>query len=287
MTVAVALIAPRDADPAAVHAQIVFHRAAGAAQVLVDGEDGADDVRSVVAHHSDDGVHAVTAAGGGMSHERIAGAAAELGADWVIHVAKGEFWWPRAASLDEVLAPVPPRYSTVRGIVRRFLPLPGQGPSWRRLVVREAFAPSELARRSLEDALRPVYRTSWRPGRAEVPLRACYPLEVLTLPAGAEDPGDLRDAAVARGLADGSLATDARLADAFEAIDRGVHPDFRAPDVVDEAAFAVESAALGEVDTEGLTRQLDELEARLAQLEGGLGVRVTRRLQRLARGARR
>ena len=43
-------------------------------------------------------------------------AAAEFGADWVIHSDADEFWWPRGESLKDVLASIPARYGIVRAL---------------------------------------------------------------------------------------------------------------------------------------------------------------------------
>jgi hypothetical protein len=118
----------------------------------------------------------------------------------------------------------------------------------------------------------------------------------------------LKDDVLARGLAEGSLVIDTRLRDALrvlagaeaEPVPGGAEfgppgPEaprlrFPRPSVVDDAAFAVEAAVLGEADTVRLQRRLDELERRLAALEGkpwrraldGKGLRL--RLRQLASG---
>src|SRR5262249_27479196 len=80
------------------------------------------------------------------------------------------------------------------------------------------------------------------------------------------------DAAVARGARDGSLALDTRLRDALRSLrmDTGFAlPSsnerplaFPRPSVVEEAAYAVDVAALGEADNVRLQRRLDALEQR-------------------------
>jgi hypothetical protein len=101
-----------------------------------------------------------------------------------------------------------------------------------------------------------------------------------------------------RGLAEGSLVRDTRLRDALAALvaDAGEsgRPVFRAPEdgarrleflrpsVVDDALYAVDAAVLGEADVVRVQRRLDELEARLAQVEARLPTRVVRRLSQLA-----
>jgi hypothetical protein len=56
--------------------------------------------------------------------------------------------------------------------------------------------------------------------------------------------------------------------------------------VVDDAAYAVECAAVGEVDLLRLDRHIRELEARIAFLEAQLWPRVLRLLSRLGGAAR-
>jgi hypothetical protein len=123
------------------------------------------------------------------------------------------------------------------------------------------------------------------------PLRGWYPLEVLHFPVGNSGDEDvtLAEEEVARGLADGSLVVDTRLRDALR---RSGSSGLRAPvegsggltlpvpDVVEDAAYAVECAALGEADVPRLEERLDELENRLASLERGVWPRVVRRLTR-------
>ena len=101
------------------------------------------------------------------------------------------------------------------------------------------------------------------------------------------------DDAVEQGLGDGSLVVDTRLRDALRAIrsDGGFVLDaglsFPQPTVVDEAAYAVDVAALGEADIIRLQRRLDELEPRLLALEREPSVRALRKLRRAARTLRR
>jgi hypothetical protein len=88
--------------------------------------------------------------------------------------------------------------------------------------------------------------------------------------------------ALQRGLEEGSLVTDTRLRDALRALREGKEPTFPRPTVVDEAAYAVDVAALGEADVVRLQRRLDTLEQRLLTLERRPLVRVDRKLRRAA-----
>jgi Glycosyl transferase family 2 len=110
------------------------------------------------------------------------------------------------------------------------------------------------------------------------------------------------DAALERGLADGSLVFDTRLRDALRVLAHGGGDDGTAfvlpengvgrlrlprPTVVDDAAYAAEAAVLGEADTVRLQRRLDELEARLAKVEWSPQRRLGRAAARIAGRLRR
>lgn len=87
------------------------------------------------------------------------------------------------------------------------------------------------------------------------------------------------DAEVARGVEAGRLVTDTRLRDALRRLSEGAGPlSFPTPSLVDEAAYAVEAAVLGEADVVRLQRRLDALDERLAAIELRLPNRVYRKL---------
>jgi hypothetical protein len=103
--------------------------------------------------------------------------------------------------------------------------------------------------------------------------------------------------ALERGLADGTLVVDTRLRDALRTLARverlpatpvagafrlpGDEPllAFDRPTVVEDAAYAAEAAVLGEADTVRVQRRLDELEARIAELETSRWRRLARKLR--------
>ena len=109
----------------------------------------------------------------------------------------------------------------------------------------------------------------------------------------------INDAALERGLEDGSLVTDTRLRDALRALRDGGEREFALPTggeqrllfprptVVDDAAYAVDVAALGEADVVRVQRRLDTLENRLRSMEGrpagGLHTRLRGAAKRLLR----
>jgi hypothetical protein len=300
VTVVVTAVVRDDAE--ALDAQLTFHFAAGAAHAVVTAHEPSSELEKVLERHAASASLHVRREHGTVreaewrtSMARLA--ATELGADWVVNLRTGEFWWPRAEGLGEALVAIPPRYTIVQGLVRPFVVRPGEGTPWKRETVRESLLqpgveppPLELALRSVHRALPDVVVTpGGEPvGRGHVPLRGWYPLEVLTFPApAAEDAEPLADAALEEGVAHGSLALDTRLVEALRTLGTGGRLDLRPPDIVEDATYAVECAAVGEVDTTRLVARLDDLEARIAQLEQGLRARVVRRLSRLAGGGRR
>ena len=215
-------------------------------------------------------------------------AAMEYGADWVINSDADEFWWPRGESLKDVLAPIPPRYTIVQALRRELVPEPGADDS---------FGERLTARRALEDSppgspaslLRPIHRADPEvvvdaDGSVQVsrpvPLRSWYPVEVFHV-------ADRHE------LQGGSLVEDTRLRDALRilrerATDGGYAVpsagtralSFRTPDIVDDAAYAVECAAVGEVDLPRLEEYVTELEQRVGWLEQRFWPRLLRSVSR-------
>jgi glycosyl transferase family 2 len=91
------------------------------------------------------------------------------------------------------------------------------------------------------------------------------------------------DPALERGLQEGSLVIDTRLRDALGALREGKQLEFPRPTVVDEAAYAVDVAALGEADVVRLQRRLDTLEQRLVTVERRPSVRIENKLRGAAK----
>jgi Glycosyl transferase family 2 len=101
------------------------------------------------------------------------------------------------------------------------------------------------------------------------------------------------DDEVERGVADGRLVVDIRLRDALRQLrqaDGAFTPTseetqltFPLPTLVEDAAYAVEAAVLGEADVVRLQRRLDTLERRLLSLELRLPARMYRKASRTAK----
>jgi len=82
---------------------------------------------------------------------------------------------------------------------------------------------------------------------------------------------------------DGALVEDTRLHDALRSIRNGeTSLTFRVPDIVEDARYAVECAAVGEVDLPRLEQYVTELEQRVEWLEQRFWPRVLRRVARIA-----
>ena len=111
-------------------------------------------------------------------------------------------------------------------------------------------------------------------------LRSWFPIEVMSLAPSEETP-EPRE--VERLLAEGSLVTDTRVSEALRLLAAGSSITFSVPNVVEDAAYAVECAAVGDVDLSLLDQEIRRLEARIAWLES----RPSQRLRRLAHFRRR
>jgi hypothetical protein len=83
---------------------------------------------------------------GGWVTRMAEAAAAEHGADWVLNNDADEFWWPVAGTLKDMLAAVPERYGQLAVPRHNFVPRPGEGPFWERMVIREARSENLIGR---------------------------------------------------------------------------------------------------------------------------------------------
>lgn len=300
-----------DGEAALVDAQISFHLNAGVDFVVAAIREPGDLTRDVLESFAHAGFLRLLDEPSDLDesdlHTRMARlAATDHDADWVISSGTDEFWWPRAESLKEVLLPIPPRYTIVQALVREFVPSAGDaGPFAEAMTLRRTLQPADGPSKSLESMLRPVFRADPdlvvgpdRPGGSvRVPLRAWYPIEVFRIPNSDDLVGEDE---LTHGLESGTLVTDTRLRDALRTlqVDASSSPPnsrfalpesgasrlaLHSPDIVDDAAFAVECAEVGEVDLTILERHIEELERRIAWLEERFWPRVLRRFSRMAR----
>jgi hypothetical protein len=241
-------------------AHVDFHLGAGVDVIFIDASD--DDVPDGLARRAD--VHVV---------ESASAAAEESGADWLIESEANEFWWPRGGSLKELLELVAPGYDAVQALSRQFVPISGTTePFSERMVHRLVHGRPE----------RRYVRRSGAEARVEA-IRGWFPIEVLRFPVDGE-PGSVYDEdGLRRGVETGVLSVDTRVRDALRALADGRSPDFARSSVADEARYAAELAALGEVDIARARERMDELDARLAAIETSFSEVVKRKLRGLRR----
>jgi hypothetical protein len=290
-------------DAETLESQLSFHLHAGVDLVVVE-QTATPGVRDVLdAYRTAGWVHAVDRTGSELSREhRLTAmarlAATTLGADWVLNNSGGEYVWPRGGSLRDVLAAVPRRYGIVRAMPRCFVRTQSdRTASADGLTIRlttaalVAGADSSAAVLGAAHAARPdvVVDANGVPREGSlVPLRGWYPFEVFRVPGLGPD-GVLDDAAVAEGLARGSLSADARLSEAFRVLRLAQSPaggrrfalpseertiTFPPPSVVDSAVYAQEIALLGEVDDAGIEARLNEMERSIGLVERSFSSRV-------------
>ena len=128
MKVVLTVLARDEAD--IIDAQIAFHLNAGVDFVIATDNASRDGTTDILESYVREGcLHLIHEPAEGLRQgewvTRMARLAAqEFGADWVINSDADEFWWPRGASLKEVLAAVPERYGIVQAFWHSFVPRP-------------------------------------------------------------------------------------------------------------------------------------------------------------------
>jgi Glycosyl transferase family 2 len=115
-----------------IEANLSFHLNAGVDVIIVTDHRSTDGTSEILESYARDGyVHLIRREDDYVQQSewvtymaRVA--ASEHAADWVINSDADEFWWPRAGSLNDVLASVPAQYGVVRAVSRAFIPRPGE-----------------------------------------------------------------------------------------------------------------------------------------------------------------
>jgi hypothetical protein len=276
-----------DATPELVAANLAFHLNAGVDHVVAADPGTNAAATDVLESFSTHVVRRLAVGAPDLpSATELARLAVESGAEWVIPSRSDEFWWPRGESLGDVLALIPPRYGVVQGLVREFVVEDDGGDLAEQITTRTSLLEADPPGGDFHRLLSPVYRaqpdlviddSDWTLGGRRVPLRAWYPIEVFRVSGRRSD--EL--------AAHGTLVEDTRLRDALRRIradaGRASGLALPVPTVVDDASYAVECAAVGEVDIARLDEQIRALELRIAGLEARFWPTVRRRLRRLAR----
>jgi hypothetical protein len=199
MKLVMTLLARDEAD--IVEAWLAFHLNAGADLIVATDNRSEDGTTEILERYAREGhVHLIREPGEDLRQNewvtRMARlAATDFGADWVINSDADEFWWPRGASLRDVLEAVPERYGTVGAFLRTFGPPPdgGDGSFAERMTVRfSALAPINDPASLFKPIRKVVHRAHpeiqvTRGNHALVdspfaPLRGWYPIEVFHFP---------------------------------------------------------------------------------------------------------
>jgi hypothetical protein len=237
MTLVMTLLARDEID--IVEEWLAFHLNAGADMVIATDNRSVDGTTEVLERYARSGdVHLIREPGEDLRQNewvtRMARlAATEYGADWVINSDADEFWWPRGASLSEVLSAVPPRYGTVGAFLRVFCPRPGGEDFAERMTVRfSALAPINDPASLYKPIRKVVHR-----GHPEIeltrgnhalvdspfaPLRGWFPIECFHFPLRSVDQcahkAELQGSAFAKHI---SRPPTAYHADMYEALHSG------------------------------------------------------------------
>ena len=201
MKLVMTLLARDEAD--IVESWLAFHLNAGADFVIATDNRSEDGTTEILERYAREGhVHLIREPGEDLRQDewvtRMARlASTDFGADWVINSDADEFWWPRGASLRDVLAAVPPRYGTVGAFLRTFAPPARDGDESElvaeRMTVRfSALAPINDPASLFKPIRKVIHRAHpeirlTRGNHAVIdspfaPLRGWYPIEVFHFP---------------------------------------------------------------------------------------------------------
>jgi hypothetical protein len=198
MKLVLTVLARDEAD--VIDAQVAFHLNAGVDFVIATDNNSRDGTTEILEAYAREGcLHLIREPAEGLRQgewvTRMARlAATDFGADWVINSDADEFWWPRGASLREVLDAVPPRYGVVQAFWRSFVPRPDDGGFFAdRMIARlSQHAPINDPRSFYRPVIKVVHRADPNVtvgrgnhslvGSGLAPLRTWYPLEVLHFP---------------------------------------------------------------------------------------------------------
>lgn len=198
MKLVMTLLARDEAD--VIDAWLAFHLNAGADFVVATDNRSVDGTTDVLERYEHEGhLHLIREPGEDLRQNewvtRMARlAATDFGADWVINSDADEFWWPRGASLRDVLEAIPPRYGTVSAFLRVFVPRPDSPERvFERMTVRfSALAPINDPASLYKPIRKVIHRAHpeiqvTRGNHALVdspfaPLRGWFPIEVFHFP---------------------------------------------------------------------------------------------------------
>jgi hypothetical protein len=251
MKLVMTLLARDEAD--VVDSWLDFHLNAGADFVVATDNRSVDGTTDVLERYAREGhVHLIKEPGEDLRQNewvtRMARlAATDFGADWVINSDADEFWWPRGASLRDVLAVISPRYGTVGAFLRVFAPRPdGAGAFFERMTVRfSALAPINDPASLYKPIRKVIHRAHpeievTRGNHALVnspfaPLRGWFPIEVLHFPVRSLAQCEQKARLQGNAWKHIERTPTAYHAQMFEALEKGTIAEYYASLVVDDA----------------------------------------------------
>ena len=254
MKVVMTLLARDEAD--IIDAWCRFHLNAGADFVVATDNRSVDGTTDVLERYAREGhLHLIREAGEDLRQNewvtRMARiAATEFGADWVINSDADEFWWPRGASLNNVLAAVPPRYGTVSAFLRVFVPRPDASDQFsERMTVRfSALAPINDPASLYKPIRKVIHRAHpqiqvTRGNHALLdspfaPLRGWFPIEVFHFPLRSLEQSQRKAQLQGDAWKHIDRAPTAYHAQMFEALESGTMAGYYAAQVVDDSDVA-------------------------------------------------
>ena len=280
MKLVMTLLARDEAD--IVESWLEFHLNAGADFVIATDNRSEDGTTEILERFERDGhLHLIREPGEDLRQDewvtRMARlATTDFAADWVINSDADEFWWPRGASLRDVLVAVPPRYGTVGAFLRMFPPRPAADGSFaERMTVRfSALAPINDPASLYKPIRKVIHRAhpEIRVARGNhalidspfAPLRGWFPVEVFHFPL--RTPEQCAHKAELQGKAFEKIdrAPTAYHANMFEALKDGTIRTYYDAEVVSDEEVA-RGVGVGRLVVD--TRLRDALR----QLEGGDG----------------
>jgi hypothetical protein len=201
-------------------------------------------------------------------------AATTFDADWVINSDGDEFWWPRGGTLKEVLAHVPSRFGTVRGMMRHFVPRPSADEFFAEQMTVRLCRPVIHRQHVFNPHFKTIHRADPEvtvgggnhdaSGRGLQPILGWYPIDVLHFPLRSLEQCErkyVQQYEVRRGL-----GVDEYMRDAYHASRESRMREFYESEFVDDRALAkgLEDGVL-EIDT----RLRDALRALRLDSPGG------------------
>jgi hypothetical protein len=239
MRLVMTLLVRNEAD--IIDANVDFHLNAGVDFIVATDTGSEDGSSDILGSYEREGVlHLVRERSPFSQIEVVTGmarlAATRFSADWIINNDADEFWWPRSGTLKEVLATVPPRFGSVRGMWRHFVARPfGEDFFAERMTIRicapvthedHAFSPHFKTAHRADPDVRVGGGNHEVYGDQLLPLVGWYPFDVLHFPIRSLEQCERKYRQWRALDAVGRRSPDPRRATAYAAFDEGRSVEF-------------------------------------------------------------